>query len=220
MRVLPAGRSDHPLKLDITGTVLSVLGLTCLILPLVEGPGHGWPLWSLVLLLLTLPLTAVFWWHVRRRDGRDGSALIAPGLLREPVFVTGLVLAVLFNMINGGLFLASSVLMQSGLGLTALQTALLHAPFAVGVALSIGLLSRKIVPKLGPRITPIGAAVYATGLLAFGLSLALSGAWRITALAVSFCIAGWGMGLVARAPVVLCPDPGGCPPRGGRLGRL
>ena len=197
MRVLPAGKSAHPLKLDITGTLLCVACLTCLILPLIEGPSHGWPLWCLVLLLLTLPGAAVFWLYIRRRDLSHGSALIAPALLREPVFVNGLVLAVLFNMTNGGLFLASSVLMQTGLGLTPLQTALLHAPFAGGVALSIGLLSRKIVPKLGPRITPIGAAVYAAGLLAFAFSLSLQGAWRITAIAVSFCLAGWGMGLVA-----------------------
>lgn len=197
MRVLPADRSGHPSRLDVTGTALSILCLTLVILPLIEGPSLHWPWWSLALLALSLPVAAAFWWYIRRRDARDGSALIAPALLREPVFANGLIMAVLFNMINGGLFLAASVLMQTGLGLSAFQTALLHAPFAGGVALAIGVLSRKIVPKLGPRITPIGAGVYAVGLISFSLALNLSGAWRLAAIAASFCVAGWGMGLVA-----------------------
>jgi EmrB/QacA subfamily drug resistance transporter len=198
MRVLPAGASNHPLKLDFIGTALSVITLTCLVLPLVEGPSLGWPVWCLSLLGLTVPLLGIFWLYIQRRDRKDGSALIAPALFQEPVFVNGLVMAVLFNMINAGLFIASSVLMQTGLGLSPLQTSLLHAPFAIGVGLSIGILSRKIVPKLGPRITPIGVSVYGLGLIGFTLALGISASvTKLVLIGATFAIAGFGMGLVA-----------------------
>jgi len=52
---------------------------------------------------------------------------------------------------------------QGGLGATPHQMALLCLPIAVGAALSITLLSRRVVPLLGSRSIALGAALQAVG---------------------------------------------------------
>ena len=45
-RLVPESRAERASRLDVAGTVLVTVGLTGVVLPLVEGRQHGWPLWT------------------------------------------------------------------------------------------------------------------------------------------------------------------------------
>ena len=45
-RLVPESRAGRSSRIDVAGTVLVTAGLTAIILPLVEGRQHGWPLWT------------------------------------------------------------------------------------------------------------------------------------------------------------------------------
>src|SRR3954453_12798329 len=47
-RWVPESRASVPERIDVVGIVLATAALTALVLPLVDGRAHGWPLWSLV----------------------------------------------------------------------------------------------------------------------------------------------------------------------------
>ena len=81
-------RGAHRPKLDLGGVVLSSAALTSFVVPLVEGRAHGWPLWSLAMLLTTPLFVEAFRRHEIRLAKAGGDPLIAievfqsPGLLR------------------------------------------------------------------------------------------------------------------------------------------
>ena len=45
-RAVPESRAERTSRLDVTGTLLVTAGLTAVLLPLVEGRQHGWPVWT------------------------------------------------------------------------------------------------------------------------------------------------------------------------------
>ena len=45
-RIVPDTRSDHPVGIDLPGTVLFAATLTALLVPLTEGHSLGWPWWT------------------------------------------------------------------------------------------------------------------------------------------------------------------------------
>nr|AIA17432.1 Major Facilitator Superfamily [uncultured bacterium] len=55
-KYLPDGKSPHPLKLDVFGTVLITAALFLLVFPLIQGRELGWPTWSFVLMALAIPI--------------------------------------------------------------------------------------------------------------------------------------------------------------------
>src|SRR3954471_17573337 len=47
-RCVPESRAETASRIDVVGLTLATAALTALVLPLVDGRAHGWPLWSLV----------------------------------------------------------------------------------------------------------------------------------------------------------------------------
>ena len=45
-RLVPESHAGRSSRIDVAGTVLVTAGLTAIMLPLVEGRQHGWPLWT------------------------------------------------------------------------------------------------------------------------------------------------------------------------------
>ncbi|HWF40485.1 MAG TPA: MFS transporter, partial [Acidothermaceae bacterium] len=65
-------------RLDLAGTALAAAGTSMLVYPLVQGREQGWPVWSIALLIASVPVLAVFGWlqTTRRRAGK--TTLIEP----------------------------------------------------------------------------------------------------------------------------------------------
>ncbi|CAN5385504.1 MFS transporter [soil metagenome] len=195
-RYLPEGRSPHPLKLDIIGTVIVVVALSLLVFPLIQGRELDWPIWTFVMMGLAVPVLLLFVWSQRRKDRKDGSALVQPSLFRVRSFGAGLLINLMFQVTIAGFFLTFALFTQIGLGFSAIHAALTGLPVSVGITATMVLFGSKI-PTLGRRAIMGGAVIMSLGLgiliwsiLAVGIDI---NSWQI---APGLVVTGVGMGLM------------------------
>jgi predicted MFS family arabinose efflux permease len=198
LRYLPNGAAANVSRLDITGTFLVAAATLAFLFPIVEGRHYGWPLWGFALMLLSAVLVWRAAAYFRARMNRDGAALVPPALFEERSFSIGLAIIVLFQGAMAGFLLCFTLTLQQGLGFSALETALIHVPFAAGATFSIGVLSGKALPRVGPTLVTIGAGILSVGLLLLLLAVTQPiGVWWYVWCCSALLIAGLGMGLVS-----------------------
>lgn len=165
MKYLPSGKSPHPLKLDVIGTLLLMVALTLLIFPLIQGRELDWPVWTFIMLAAAVPAMALFAWYERFKDKKDSSALVEPSLFKSRTFPQGLALNIIVQAAMLGFFLTFTIALQAGLGMSVLNAALVGIPTAVGIGFSIAVLSQKLMPLLGRYVVTLGAVAGSIGLL-------------------------------------------------------
>src|ERR1700759_2835785 len=83
-------RAEGGARLDPAGPGLITVALVDVVLPLVEGRQHGWPLWTWLCLGAAPLALAAFALQQRRLHARGGAPLLDPALLRERAFTAGL----------------------------------------------------------------------------------------------------------------------------------
>jgi EmrB/QacA subfamily drug resistance transporter len=165
-RLVPADAGDAAAegqdpRIDVVGALLLGLTVLAVLYPLVSvESGARLPL---LLLLGVLPLAWGFVRWERRTVERGHPPLLDVSLLRRiPGYADGLAVGTLYFTGFTGIFLVLSVHLQEGVGLTAMQTALLLTPFAVGAA-TTALLAGRWVSRIGRRITLIALGVMMSG---------------------------------------------------------
>lgn len=164
VKYLPEGKSPHPLKLDIVGTILIVLAMGLLVFPLIEGRDLDWPAWTFVMIASSLPVLGLFaWWQVIK-EKRDGSPLIVPQLFKLRSFVAGIAINLSFEGAMIGFFLPFTLILQIGLGYDVIKAALTGIPTAIGISVTMAIFSQKIIGKLGRYTVALGCALMASGL--------------------------------------------------------
>ena len=194
MRFLPPTRSGLHAGYDLGGTAWFGAAVAALVWPLIgsEGAsaGHGAELW---LVLAAVPLSWAGWHHVARRTRLGLPALFDPAILKVRPFRLGLIMATAFAAANGGFLLVFAFALQAERGQSPLMAGLLHMPFGLGAMIGIGVLSRKLLPRLGRTLPFLGALLMAvaTVLVLGGISLG----WPLVTLAPSMVLAGLGMGM-------------------------
>src|SRR5919199_5230569 len=164
LRYLPEGRSPHPLRLDLLGTVLVVVALGLLVFPLIQGRDLDWPLWVFGMMVASIPVFAAFWLWQLRKQRIDGSPLVIPALLRIGTFRTGAVINIVFAMLLQGFFFAFTLVLQLGPGLMAL---------GLGGVLVVLLLARRETNgwALAPGLLVVGLGMGLTMGLFFSVTL-------------------------------------------------
>jgi MFS family permease len=203
-RFLPPWRSPGTPRLDLVGALLVTGLFVSLLVPLVEGRARDWPAWCGIL-LATAPVWALSTvWHSRHRMRRVGSAMLVTALFRDRAFSTGLLLAGLFQASMAGFLFMLTLALQDGLGLSPAQVGLLHAPYAIGVAAGVGVLARKILPRLGPLNTVIGALSLGAGFVLVAWQVR-SGVPELATFVPTLAFAGLGCGMIlgSVAPITL-----------------
>lgn len=182
--------------LDLPGLALLSAALVGILVPLIEGQGQGWPLWTWLSAIAGLLLLVLFAWWEHRTDTRGRLALVPPRLFRHPAFSAGSVLALLFFAAFVSIFYILALLWQSGLGFSALATGLLSVPFAVGNIAGASF-SGNLARALGRSVLLIGTAAVAGGLGWISIVLLVQAPSTLNGweLAVPLFIAGIGSGL-------------------------
>ncbi len=208
--VVRESRSDHPLRLDLTGVVIVTVGLLLLVYPLVEGRNLGWPAWTLASMGASVPVLTLFALWERRKARKDGSPLVPPDLFRERAFVAGLLVNLVFFLGVGSFFFVLALHLQIGLGFTPLRAGLTILPFSLGGVVASGI-SVQLTPKVGRWVLAAGALLMAGGMagliLTFSLFGTRTGTWEVLP---ALLVAGFGMGLILPplADVILAGVPG------------
>jgi len=195
LTLLPPGRSGHPLRPDVPGSLLLFAALGTLLLPLIEGRAAGWPWWTAASGIASGGLWWAFWQYERRRRATIGSALIEPSLLADAGFRIGLTATIGFAIASAGFLLTFSLTLQRGLGYAPIDVALLHIPFGLGVMAGISQIGRKALPRHGRYVPMTGAVTMAAGCLATAIAI-----WLVLPLAVigaTLLVAGIGMGTLS-----------------------
>jgi EmrB/QacA subfamily drug resistance transporter len=197
LRYLPTGKSPHPLKLDIIGTGLIMTALGLLIFPLIQGRELGWPNWTFVMLLSSLPVFAIFWLWQLKKDARDHSPLVVPSLFKQFSFSIGLFANLTFQLVMIGFFFTFTLSLQIGLGFEVIKAALTALPVAIGIGVSIGVIAPNLTRLIGRYTMTIGTIVMVIGFWLTVNTFQQGGAdtnpWT---LAPGLFLIGTGMGMV------------------------
>jgi EmrB/QacA subfamily drug resistance transporter len=161
---LAPNSSQERAGLDLTGGIVSALGLSALVYAIIEGPERGWgDAVTLGAFAASLLLIAVFVaWELRRDE-----PLLDPRLFRLRGFGAGTAsITVQFFAFFGFIFVILQYV-QFVLGYTPLQAGLALAPIAV---LMMGLSPRVpgLAQRFGPRrVAPAGLLLMAAGFAVF-----------------------------------------------------
>ncbi|MBB4660873.1 MFS transporter [Conexibacter arvalis] len=193
-------RAESGARLDLAGAVLATAALLAVVLPLVLGREHGWPLWAWLSLAAAPVLLAAFAFSQRRLAARGGDPLVPPLLFRERAFTVGLLATILFYTGMGSFFLVLALHLQHGRGLDALGSGLVFTPLAVGyLAASI---AAQRLHRLGRQLLALGAVVRGVALVGLLATVAAVGAGGELALLLpALVVDGIGMGLLT-APLI------------------
>jgi len=198
-RLLPAPPpATRMTRLDLVGVVLIGLGTATFMAPFVTTPSGGffdaperW-LW-LVPALALAPLT--YWWE-RRYERRYEAAVLNPGLLRDPSYVYGAALGCAYFAGFTALMLIVSMMLQTGMGHTALVTGLVQLPYAVASGF-FAVQAGRWVPTLGRKLVVGGLITTLAGLIIVDTVIRFVGPGAIVwALGAALFIMGAGNGAI------------------------
>lgn len=137
-----------PGRFDVTGFVLSGVGLGLLMYGVSEGPILGW---RTAAVLATMALGAVVLAAAAAVELRTTDPLVDLRLLANRLFRASNAVMVLGAAAFLGTLYVVSLFYQDGRGMTALASGLSIFPEAIGVMSGAQLASRFLYPRLGPR---------------------------------------------------------------------
>ncbi|MFO7689758.1 MAG: DHA2 family efflux MFS transporter permease subunit [Cryobacterium sp.] len=181
--------------IDGVGLLLLSAGLVALLVPLIEGQDQGWPLWTYLALAAGALLIVAFGvWEVQYAR-RGLSPLVPPRLFAHPAFTGGVILALVYFAAFTSIFFTISILWQSGLGHTALESGLVSIPFAIGSIIAASQ-SDRLTRRLGRNVLVLGVGLVTVGLIWVWLALLVTEIGTLTNwhLLTPLFIAGLGSG--------------------------
>lgn len=204
-------RAHTGARLDVVGSLLLAAAVVAIMWPFVtstsegssgsngagsggSGGAGGSTAWWMI--AVGLAVVGVLVWWERRVKARGGLPLIPGNLLRVPSFTFGVGVSTLYFLSFTGIWLASTLYLQSGLGLTPLQAGLVLTPFSISGAISATLGGRWI-SRFGRPLVVIGIVITVVALAALDLVVELvpypTVLWWAAGILM---VAGFGNGLV------------------------
>jgi EmrB/QacA subfamily drug resistance transporter len=192
-RLVPESRVDHAGRIDLGGNALAILGMTALVLPLVEGTQLHWPTWTWVSLAAAPVVFSAFVVHQRRLAQSGGTPLLDPALFGQRALVAGLATQLVFWCGQASFFLVLALYLQKGRGLDALQAGLVFSILAVAY-LATSMRAPGLTLRFGRSLIAVGAVTLALGDIAL-LAAVHGDAGSIALLAPGLVLVGAGMGL-------------------------
>ncbi len=209
IRLITESRAPNATRLDVGGVVLATAGILLLVYPLVEGQVAGWPAWTFICMALSPVMLALFIIYERSLPSTR-FPLVQLSLFRIRSFAVGVAISAVFIAGIPAFFFTFSLMVQVGLGFSALNAGLTTIPWSIASAFASAM-STRVAPRLGKYTIAIGAALLVLGMLGVILTLNLQGT-KVTGwdLIPSFVVSGLGLGTVI-APllnIILAGVPG------------
>ena len=186
-RFVPESRGSRA-RLDLVGTVLVTAAFTAVVLPLVEGREHGWPLWTWVSLVLAPVLAATFVGHQRTRV----APLVDLGLFGQRAFAVGTLVGMAFSFVPGAFFFVLALYLQQGRGYSALFSGVVFAAVGAGYFAAM-MIAGGLAGRMRHQVLALGAILVAAGAVLLALEAYASSS---LALVPGLALIGFGIGLV------------------------
>jgi len=179
-------------RVDVVGALLSVLGMSLLVLGVLVWQEGGESVAAL--LAAGVAFSAAFvWWLVRRK--REGKfTLIDPTLFKEKLFSFGLTQSVMQQIALGGLLIALPIFLQLHLEYNALEAGLSLAPLSLTTFVIALLAGRRAGRRRPSSLIRAGFALLALGVLAMiPIVPSADTSWPLV---IPLMLAGAGLGLL------------------------
>lgn len=195
-RWIPESRAPQRSSLDWPGVFLSSGGLVFFLVPLIEGPGQGWPAWSLWLLGGAVVFLTLFYRQQEQRRRAGSQPLVDMRLLTRRRFALGAVLVLLIYSTSSSFFLCFALLVQTGMGVTPFVAGSIFAPCSAGFVLA-SLSAPRLVARWGAGVIVAGSLIYA-----FSVGMLIVQVWTAGAELVPvrlipvLTVVGFGQGFV------------------------
>ena len=179
-------------RVDIVGSILSVLGSTLLVLGILSWQEGGESVAALMLAGVLFSLALVRWLLRRRRE--EKPTLFDPYLFRQKLFSLGITQSVFQNVALGGLLIALPIFVQLDLGYNALESGLALAPLSLSMFLTALVAGRRAGRRRPASLIRAGFALLVAGvLLMIPLVSSADSGWD---LAIPLGICGVALGLL------------------------
>jgi predicted MFS family arabinose efflux permease len=210
--LVPALPQQHGgLSVDLAGVAISGISVLLVMFPLIEGHAYGWPAWTFLMIAAALPGFAAFFLHQRSRHRRGQSELLPFRLMTNGSFALGFLLIMMFFSGVAGFFLVLAVFLQTGFGLTPLQSGLTTVPFPAGVLIA-SLVTGRLAGRWPRERIALGALLQIIGMALLWVVVSGIGDsvdhWRFLP-PLFVCGLGMGIGVAPLFQVALS----GVPPR-------
>jgi EmrB/QacA subfamily drug resistance transporter len=177
-------------RVDLVGSVLSIVGLVALVWSLIEAPGHGWLSTTTLggLLVAGGVLGAFIWW-----ESRVAEPMLDIDFFRRPRFSAGCAgITISYFALFGSMFLVTQ-LFQFVLGYSPLRAGVAMMPIAFTVMI-VAPLSARIVEHFGTKkVVTTGMLLAALGLLTLSRATADT---SYVIISLDLVLLSLGMGLI------------------------
>lgn len=195
-RLLIPRIAGHPiLRIDGGGLALFALAALLLVFPLVEGRTFGWPWWMLAMPVGTVLVGTAFYRWQNHRAVLQRSQLVPAALLKNPGFLIGSVMALLYFSAAPGLFFMFAVFIQTGFGLPPLPAGLIGMPFPIGLVCA-SLFSGRLGNHLLLSRVVIGCLLLVSGFAILRMTIVrVEAPVDVWSFLPAFLVAGIGMGV-------------------------
>ncbi|MGL5858298.1 MAG: MFS transporter [Angustibacter sp.] len=161
-------------RLDTAGALALTVVTALVLVPLIQGPQAGWPMWTLLCLVLAA-VGAVVLTSIERRTARAGGApLLPPHLFRDRQFNIGLLVIGTFFLGPPGYFLLTSIYLQSVLDFSPFESGLSLLPFSLVFFVCADLVKR-LKARLNESVIIVGVLVMMVGTVVIGLTVHTAG---------------------------------------------
>ncbi len=194
--VLPQAEQLVEPRIDPFGALIFCCAFGGLLYAFIQGADRGWDLMLAALAAIVTILLALGWRRAKARRAAGLPSIIEPALFRIATFGWATCAGFAFSAGSIGFLLVFAVALQQGLGLSALQTALVHIPFGGGVMLGVGLLVPRLLPRMGKSLPLLGGVLMIAATAAV-LAMIAEGIGGGIALLAALALAGIGMGTVS-----------------------
>ena len=195
-RLVPESRAPAGGRLDTTGAAVLAAGLVAVLLPLIEGRQHGWPLWTWLSFAGAAVLLGGFVAHQARLNRRGGgAALLDLSLFTQRSFSAGLLTQLFLASVQASFFAYLALYLQIGRGLGALEAGLVFTILAVAYVAASGP-APKLTERYGRAVVAVGGASLTAGFAVFAAVVGDIGVGgSIAALVPGLVLVGAGIGL-------------------------
>jgi len=184
--------------LDITGSIISIIGLVLLVLGILSLSKD--PNTSIIIIVLGLVALVLFGWFENRRKRNGKVPLLDMELFKDRNLRVGTIILLLSYLAMGGALFAVSLFLQSVLQLNALNTGLTTLPLTIGL-LIFAILAPSLTTKLShKKIMAIGCIMAIIGCLMLSYQFRLD--TTVWTLLPGLLVLGAGLGFI----MALCTD--------------
>ncbi len=171
VRFLPMSREGRAQPLDLRGVAMLSLAVLLAFVPLVLGRDQGWPLWTWICLVVSVPAIAVFIAIERGIAARGGYPLVNLQVLARPAVSWGLVSSGASLATYFGMLFTLALYLQQGLGKTPLYSGLALVSWVAAFGVS-GPVLKRLPPARIPLCSAVGFLILAAAYLGIAVSLA------------------------------------------------